>query len=490
MTCTNEAVTYEAFGAIGDGVADDLPAICKAHEHANANGLRVRANPTATYHLGRQALTVEIATDTDWNTARFTIDDTEVDDHRQSLFHVRSLLEPVEIQLDRLARDQKQVDVHPDQDCFVFVQSDSHRVYIRRGLNQNKGVAQHDCFILRRDGSIEGDVDWDYDQFSKTEARPIDEQTLTLKGGVFNTIANRMRQDKGYNYWLRNIRIDRSNTVVDGLVHYIVGETKYGHPYSGFLSAGNCANITFRNCFATPHKIYRTIGAAGKPVSMGSYDYGASNVVNFHLQNCRMNLITDRTRWGVIATNFCKNILLEDCALSRMDTHMGVSGTYTIRRCELGHMGLNAIGRGQLTVEDSTLYGGSLMSFRSDYGSTWEGTVAIRNSRWIPACGGPCWPSMLNMHNDGMHDFGYPCSMPREVTVDGLFVDDSNVPDDYTGMYLLNDPDGKETTPPADRPFPYARCETITVRGLTTASGKPAQLPPGLAAQGKPVVLK
>ena len=49
--------------------------------------------------------------------------------------------------------------------------------------------------------------------------------------------------------------------------------------------------------------------------------------------------IDNRTRWGVIGTNFCKNILLEDCTLNRMDTHMGVSGTYVIRRCTLGQRG-------------------------------------------------------------------------------------------------------------------------------------------------------
>lgn len=94
--------------------------------------------------------------------------------------------------------------------------------------------------------------------------------------------------------------------------------------------------ITLHDCFATGHKTYSTIGSAGKPVSMGSYDYTANNVVNFNMINCRMNHINDRTRWGVIATNFCKNILLEDCKLSRMDAHMGVSGTYVIRRCTLG----------------------------------------------------------------------------------------------------------------------------------------------------------
>ena len=131
--------------------------------------------------------------------------------------------------------------------------------------------------------------------------------------------------------------------------------------------------------------------------------------------NCRMNHINDRTRWGVIATNFCKNILLEDCKLSRMDAHMGVSGTYVIRRCTLGHMGLNAIGRGVLTVEDSTLYGRSLINFRSDYGSTWEGEVVIRDCRWIPARGRPCTPHMIQVRNDGMHDLARSHLAPHSV---------------------------------------------------------------------------
>jgi hypothetical protein len=228
----------------------------------------------------------------------------------------------------------------------------------------------------------------------------------------------------------------------------------------------------------TAHKIYLTLGAAGKPVSMGSYDISASDVVNFHILGCRMNGICDRTRWGVINTNFCKNILLEDCTLSRMDTHQGVSGAYTIRRCTLGHAGLNAIGRGTLTIEDTTLYGRSLVNLRSDYGSTWEGTLVIRNCRWIPNCGDPCVPHLLNASNDGMHDFGYPCFMPREITVDGLYVDDSKHPDGYHGLYLFSDPDAGVATPPGARPFPYQSCEKVTIRRLTTASEKKPQISP------------
>ena len=81
----------------------------------------------------------------------------------------------------------------------------------------------------------------------------------------------------------------------------------------------------------------------GKPVSMGTYGYSAGHVVNFRMLGCRMDKINDRSRWGVIGSNFMKNILLEDCALSRMDVHQGVSGSYVIRRCTLGYAGLNAV---------------------------------------------------------------------------------------------------------------------------------------------------
>ena len=38
-------VTYEAFGAVGDGIHDDFEAIIQAHEYANEQGL-------IQHHLG------------------------------------------------------------------------------------------------------------------------------------------------------------------------------------------------------------------------------------------------------------------------------------------------------------------------------------------------------------------------------------------------------------------------------------------------------
>lgn len=41
-------MTYEAFGAVGDGKTDDFDAITKTHAYANATGQSVFANETAS----------------------------------------------------------------------------------------------------------------------------------------------------------------------------------------------------------------------------------------------------------------------------------------------------------------------------------------------------------------------------------------------------------------------------------------------------------
>ncbi len=244
----------------------------------------VQAKPVATTHR-RRALTPHHYRHR-LGTARLT-SATDVENHRASLFAVRSLLEPVTLSIRRLTRDQRQLDVKPPRDCWVRVESTRKRIYIRRGLNQNNGTPQRDCFILRRDGTIEGDIDWDYDQITRVEARPMDERPLILKGGVFTTTANRMKQAKGYNYWARNISIRRSNTTVVGLTHHIVGETDTGHPYGGFLSVRVAPTFT-RATASSPGTRPIDHRWPGKPVSMGTYDLSANEVVNFTMNGCRM----------------------------------------------------------------------------------------------------------------------------------------------------------------------------------------------------------
>jgi hypothetical protein len=61
-------------------------------------------------------------------------------------------------------------------------------------------------------------------------------------------------------------------------------------------------------------------------------------------------------------------------------------------------------------------------------------------------------------------------------------------------MELFTDPDGL-TAPggealPAVRPFPYARCQTVTVRGVTTTSGRRPRISPNLELEQGAVVIE
>ncbi len=463
-------VTYEAFGAVGDGLTDDMLAIQKAHEHANQHGLPVRSKPDATYHLGGKSLTAIIATDTDWGTSKFIIDDSSgVENSRKPLFKIESLLKPIPLKIDRLKRGQTQLDIRPESDCLVYVENKNKKLFIRKGGNQNTGTAQKEVFVLKKDGSIIGEIDWDYDVITEVIAQPIDANLLHVRGGIFTSIANQMKPEDKPNYWARNISITRSKTVIDGVTHRVTGEKDHGHPYTGFLAADQCAYIMLQNCVVDGKKVYSKIGNAGRPVPMGTYGYHASLVLDFRMSNCRMgNDINDRSRWGIVATNFMKNILVEKCVLSRVDVHMGVSGTYTIKDSTIGHAGINAIGRGHLVVENSIIQSNHLISFRDDYGSTWEGDVLIKNCQWKPPANNK-QPTLFSMFNDGSHDFGYPCFMPKSIRIENLIMDDSESHKNFTEISCFGDPIGKAKD---KRPFPYQLTEKIQIKGFKSNSGK------------------
>jgi len=121
------------------------------------------------------------------------------------------------LNIDRIEQNQARLDLRPANDCLVLVENKNRKIFLRRGLNQNDGTGQKEVFILRRDGSIEEEIDWNYDVVTRVVAQPVDPEPLILRGGVFTNIANRMRQEAGYNYWARTIRISRSNTEVDGV---------------------------------------------------------------------------------------------------------------------------------------------------------------------------------------------------------------------------------------------------------------------------------
>lgn len=472
-----DVVRYEAFGARGDGKTDDIAAIAKAHAYANQHELPVKADDKATYYIGGQDNTVVIQTDTDFGAARFIIDDTDLENHRAPIFKVLSKLAPVKPEgVVSLKRNQRSIDVGLPQCCVVCVTDSNVKRYIRRGLNQNSGASQTDIFIVGEDGYVDVNTPilWDFDQITDIIAYPVDATPLTIRGGRFTTIAN--AAESKYTYHARGIAISRSNVLVEGLEHNITGEGDHGAPYGGFINISDCANVEVRDTTLSGHKTYRTIGSAGMPVSMGSYDISIARALNVSFVNCRQfDDIKDPTRWGIMGSNYCKNLVFERCELSRFDAHQGVAGA-TIRDSILGHMGINAIGSGTFLVANSTVYGGSFINLRSDYGSTWRGEVVIRNCTFVPACGKPVSARLINGSNDGQHDFGYTCYMPERITIDGLHIDDSQHPEGYQGPALFADFNPRFTDASYVEKYPYVRTREVVLKDISTASGKPLRI--------------
>lgn len=466
-------VRYRDFGAKGDGKTDDIDAIAAAHAFANQHGLLVKADEGATYYIGGKERTAFIRTDTDFGTAAFLIDDREVQNRNAAVFTVSSARQPFKLEtISSLKRNQKKLEVSLPGPCLITVMNANVKQYIRFGLNQNNGSSQTDLFVVDKAGNVDmnAPIIWDFDQITEMTALPIDETPLKITGGRFTTFAN--QAESKYTYYNRNIAIRRSHVVVEGLQHHIQGEEDYGAPYGGFLNIGDCSYVTVKNCVLTGHRTYSTIGAAGKPVSMGSYDLSVNRALNVSFVNCRQtNDINDNTYWGILGSNFCKNLLYDHCILSRFDAHQGVANA-TIRHSTLGHMGINAIGSGVLLVENSTIRGRSLVNLRSDYGSTWQGELLIRNCVFVPAGGQSVSAALIGGSNSGQHDFGYTCYMPERITIENLRIDDSHHPATYQGPAIFANFNPEMTDDSYREKFPYVKTKEVILKNVTTASGK------------------
>jgi hypothetical protein len=261
--------------------------------------------------------------------------------------------------------------------------------------------------------------------------------------------------------------------VIDGVYHAITGEGDHGAPYNGFIAVSNCSNVLVQNCRLSGHKIYSTVGAANTTVAMGTYDITVNRSTNVTFKDCKqINDIHDTELWGIFASNYSKNIMLDTVEFSRFDAHMGVANA-TIKNSVLGHMGINLIGCGVFFVENTKVCGNSFINLRSDYGSTWEGEIIIRNCEFLPRNGAQSDVVLINGSYSGQHDFGYTCYMPRKITMDGLVIHDMNPPNNYRGPKIFANFNGAYTNEEFIEKYPYVVTEEIEIKNLTIKSDKP-----------------
>lgn len=446
-----DVVFYSDFNAVESDNECCMDALIAAHTHANANGLKIFADYGAKYYLASTEKTVPIKTDVEWGNAEFTIDDSEVPNEKRGnwIFDIVSSYDSYKIDtLTSVRRDDTGVNMTFSQKSLIILLDSNTKQYMRKGSNSDNGQVKRDLTVVNTDGSFdpEAPLMWDFDTITDVTVYPIDSTTITVSGGTFTTITN--RATAGSNYYARGIRISRSNTNLKNVTHLVVGDENPCAPYSGFINVNCCAYINVENCVLTGRKTHNA----------GTYDIGGSNMVSVTFKNCtQTNDINDKDYWGIMGTNYCKNLVYDGCVLSRFDTHKGVTNA-TIKNSTIGHGGISVTGYGTLLLENTTCYAANLVNLRYDYGSTWEGDVIIRNCKLYT--GQQLSTNYLIVVNNAQdHDFGYTCYMPRNVIIDGVYADT------YVNTYVFH---LKGVSVGAEAPYPYIPTESVTATDFSS----------------------
>ena len=315
-------VTYEEFGAVGDGVTDDYEAICKAHDYANENGLPVKANDNAAYYIcnpmidGKMRSAI-IKTDVDFGTAKFIIDDSEIclDNpdrkwHGHQIFSVISDYPAQEVYDEKIlaelsevgiTRKSTRVGLKLGYPAMIIPYSSGHKVFRRLGYGGWQGSSMHEVIVIDGEGNIseETPVMFDYVGIDCVVIIRLDIKPITITGGEFTTLASKenilRRNEKGEIYYQgsyigRGFNVCRSYTVVKGMKHYIKGEVTPGeqvdkdgnlvavmNPYSGFFRASNANHVTFEDCVMTGRR---------RSEFAGSYELTGNAVNKIVFRNC------------------------------------------------------------------------------------------------------------------------------------------------------------------------------------------------------------
>ena len=453
----NKTIFYSDYGVTQSDKICCREQLYDVHAKANEKGYKVFADYGAKYYIASVGKSVIIDTDVEWGNAEFVIDDSEVTPDKRGNWIFTLLERSDSYKIDTiktLDRNMTNLGVTFPESSIVTFYDDKTTHYVRYGGNADNGQTKCDSIVVDKDGNIDMDAPlmWDFDNITSIVVRPIDEDVRYISGGSFTTIANQAPSE--YTYYARGLKVNRSNTVVNGIKHYITGEGATGAPYNGFLSVNNCAYVTVKNCVFTGHKTYQSPTTA-----MGSYDIGMANAISVSFVNCtQANDINDSKYWGVSGTNYCKNFVYDSCILSRFDAHKGVANA-TIKNSVIGHAGASIIGYGTLLIEGSTFFTNKIINLRSDYGSSWEGEIIIRNCTVSPLSQSDI--TVITGSNNGEHDFGYPCYVGVNVLVDGLTID--NAKKAYLFASFNSNCKSADYTPK----YPFFAPEKVTLKNIT-----------------------
>ncbi len=439
----NKYVTYEEFGAVGDGVTDDFIAIKKAHDYANENGLPVMAKDGAHYYIHDTRIdgVVEAAlikTDVNWGNAKFTIDDRDISLfrnsekyglHRRNIFEAVSDHSKLEITDEALLgelvkagfnRSSTEVKLGLGYPAMIIPYNSKHRVYRRRGYGGFMGGFMHEVIVLDKDGKIDTDtpVMFEYNNIDRIDVYRLDIKPITIEGGEFTTRAcreNMVYEDGGSlrahdAYIDRGINIMRSYTTVKNVKHYVTDEIRVseqvengriircGYCYTGFFMSSFANEVTYDGCVLTGRRCYtRPEGGTG-----GTYDLGGNCVNKIIFKHCEQSNfwikidengdITPAKEGDEGAVTSMYYLEYQGVTLK---LHWGLGGTNFCKNMEYHDSTLSRFDA------HAGLYNGKIINCTVNYMAiTGNGDFIVENTRWFAESRGENSNSLVHLRAD------------------------------------------------------------------------------------------
>ncbi len=436
-------LTYEEFGAKGDGETDDFEALDATHREANKYGQTVRAKDDATYYIknsyrvldeGYATTPIIVKTSTNWGNANFTIDDRELKiisgSAVQALNHIFSIESDYDvITIDDeetltkvlaagLNPDTTNIPLKFDYPVMIIPSDDTHSVYRRVGYSASQGSQMHEVILLDKDGNVDPDtpIMFNYTALKQISVYRLDIKPITIEGGVFTTRASQDNalvgtEDRSI-YVRRGIDCRRSFTTIKGVKHYVTDEVRIfeqvkngrvvhvSAPYIGFFVTSNATDVTYEDCILTGRRCYtRPVGGTG-----GTYDLSGANANNITFKNCHQHnfWITMNPNTKIIEPAANRDV--EDATTSMTyTTYGGVS-----LKVHWGIGGVNFCKN--LSYIDSTLsrfdaheglYNGKIIRSTVNYMSlTGNGDFIVEDSVWYSEATGANSASIFHLRAD------------------------------------------------------------------------------------------
>ncbi len=445
-------LTYEDFGAKGNGSTDDFEAIYKTHEEANRTGQTVKARDGAHYYIKSTEMIISgtkvispaiIKTSTYWGDAKFTIDDRDLDTKWDSknrtqatthIFRVESDYSSYSITdeatlnkviSDGLRPGATKVDLNLGFPAMIIPYDGTHTVYRRRGYGGAQGSEMHEVIVLDKDGNIDEStpIMFDYLSLDKIVVYRLDIEPITIEGGAFTTRASRINTlvDNGNGttsdyagYIKRGLDVQRSFTTVKNVEHYVTDEltlddqidngniVKTGHPYYGFF-VGNFANeIVFDGCVLTGRRCYTRPNNCTDSGTTGTYDLTGGNVNKLIFKNCiqknfwvnideNTSAITPAER----STSATPSMASYSWDGKSVKMHWGIGGTNFCKNMEYIGSTLSRFDA------HSGLYNGKIIDSVVNYMAlTGNGEFIVENTEWYSEGTGANSASMFHLRAD------------------------------------------------------------------------------------------